>query len=283
MLKDGVCHLFICDVYRRMDPMSKSLDNNYNEEIETLLEKIRTNCTLLHQLHRERYLYLKGSLKIYRVPIIIISSISSILSLSQNFLEQQTISLLNMALSLTVSIIGSIELFFQVSNQIIKEHDTSKDYHILAMNIFKCLSMKRCDRPQNGITFLENTYGTYIKLTESSNILKHQIEDKLCDIPIPPYLEQQNMNREREWERYRMIDSDNEFNINVLDLKELGSNKSLPNELLTSRQSVTSRIEENTPRTNTPRTPRILHSPYSTQAKPQVVEEMKEEETEIPI
>jgi hypothetical protein len=188
------------------------MENNYTDEIETVLENIRCNSVLLYQEHRQRYLQLKAKLKYYKVPIIIISSISSIVSLSQQFLDQNVITLLNMILGLVCSIIGSIELFFGISNQLIKEYDTSKDFHILGMSIFKCLSLQRIDRPQNGTTFLENSYGTYIKLIETSNILPSRIQDKLCDIPPIPYFHRNNT---------QDLDWDENGNINLLELRHI--------------------------------------------------------------
>jgi hypothetical protein len=158
-------------------------NNHYTDEIEIILENIRVNSVILHDEHRTRYLQLKSTLKYFKIPVIIISSISSIVSLSQQYLEQNVITILNMTLGLACSIIGSLELFFAISSQLIKEADISKEYQILAYDIYKCLQLKRKDRPQNGTTFLEHSYGVYCKLVENSSILRHVVEDKLCKIP----------------------------------------------------------------------------------------------------
>ena len=52
--------------------------------------------------------------------------------MSQQFLDQNVITLLNMSLGLMCSIVGSIELFFGVSSQMVLEHDLSKEYHIVS-------------------------------------------------------------------------------------------------------------------------------------------------------
>lgn len=157
--------------------------NNYTDEIEAVLENIRVNSVILHKHHRKRYLELKDRLKYFKIPIIIISSISSIVSMSQQFIEQNIITILNMCLGLVCSIIGSVEMFFQISNQMITELDTSREYQILAMDIYKAMALKRQDRNQDGKTFLEEVYGCYVKLIEKSYIFKGNIEDKLCKIP----------------------------------------------------------------------------------------------------
>ena len=252
------------------------MDNSYTDEIETVLENVRCNCVVLHNEHRLRYLQLKGTLKYYKVPIIVISSISSIISLSQQFIDQNIITLLNMILGLICSIIGSIELFFGISNQLIKEHDTSKEFHVLAMSIFKCLTLKRIDRPENGITFLENTYSNYIKLIENSCILKTQTNDKLCDIPPLSFVEEHNMKRERGWDHDREVDLDavglcptaSSPLCSGLRPSHTGSTESKTLELLEFNQLRNNVLKE-TPR-SVEVTPRIVRSPYISSKKAEI-------------
>lgn len=165
--------------------------HNYTKDIESILENIRVNSVLLHKEHQKRYLQLKDTLKYYKIPIIVISSISSIVSMSQQYLDQDIITILNMCMGLCCSIIGSIELFFGIASQMIAELDVSREYHILAMDIFKCLSLKPENRSSEGRTYLEHTYATYIKLVEKSHVVRKKIEDRLCMIPkdIPKFTE----------------------------------------------------------------------------------------------
>lgn len=157
-------------------------NNNYTPDIETVLENIRINCILLYKEHQKRYLQLKDTLKYYKVPIIVMSSISSIVSMSQQFIDQDVITVMNMSLGLICSIIGSIELFMGISSQMVLELSTSKDYHILGMDIGKCLTLKPCNRNSEGRTYLEHCYGTYVKLLESSCVVRKKLEDRLCVI-----------------------------------------------------------------------------------------------------
>lgn len=163
------------------------MSNNYTDDIEKVLENIRINSILLYKEHQKRYLYLKDTLKYYKLPLIFVSSLSSIISVSQQFIPQDTITILNSSLSFICSIIGATELFMGISSQMVLELSTSKDYHILAMDIYKCLSLKPENRSSEGRAYLEQCYGTYTKLIENSCIVRRKIEDKLCliekDIP----------------------------------------------------------------------------------------------------
>ena len=58
-------------------------------DIERLLDKIRANCVIMSDYHKKRYLYLKETLKIFKIPIIILSSVNSICAVGlQPYLEQ---------------------------------------------------------------------------------------------------------------------------------------------------------------------------------------------------
>lgn len=154
-----------------------------SNDIEGVLDKIRQNSNLLANYHRKRYLTLKGRLKFYRIPIIVISALNSVGAVSlQGFLGQTYISLINMFLSLIVGVLGSIEMFFQVQKQMEIELIGSKEFYILSCDVYKWLSLS----PENRITtpreFLNESYTRYIKLIETSITLKKRVEDKLMEI-----------------------------------------------------------------------------------------------------
>ena len=154
-------------------------------DVDTILNKIRDNSMVLSNYHRKRYLFLKGRLKYYRIPIIVISALNSVGAVSlQNFFPQKYISLINMFLSLTVGIIGSIEMFFNITKQMESELSESKNFYVLGCDIFKYLALNKEKRMDDEREFLNEIYGRYIKLVESSIILKKKVVDKLSDIII---------------------------------------------------------------------------------------------------
>ena len=152
-------------------------------DIDLILENIRCNSSILSHYHRKRYIQLKGRLKYYRLPVIVISAVNSVGAVSmQAFMNQKYISLINMFLSLSCGIIGSIELFYGFSKQMEVESVVSREFYVLATDIYKYLSLNRENRVVSGATFLTEIYSRYIKLIESSIILKKRIEDKLVSI-----------------------------------------------------------------------------------------------------
>jgi hypothetical protein len=159
-------------------------ENIFTDDIEIILENIRINSILLSKEHKKAYIVLKDTLKYYRLPVIIISALNSVISIgAQPFLKQVYISLCNCLLALICGLIGSIELFFGVNNQMEIELSVSKDFYILATDIYKMLSLKLDNRQINGKAFLDDCYSRYIKLIETSGTLKSKIEDQLAPLP----------------------------------------------------------------------------------------------------
>jgi len=152
-------------------------------DIEGVLDRIRQNSNVLANYHRKRYLSLKSRLKYYKIPIIVISALNSVGAVSlQGFLGQTYISLINMFLSLIVGIIGSIEMFYQITKQMEVELIGSKDFYILSCDIYKWLSLSQENRISSPKEFLNESYTRYIKLIETSITLKKKVEDKLVNI-----------------------------------------------------------------------------------------------------
>ena len=155
-------------------------------DVSKILDNIRCNASMLSNYHRKRYLQLKSRLKYYRLPIIVISAVNSVGAVAlQPFLPQGYISLINMFLSLSCGIIGSIEMFFQFSKQMEIELTGSKEFYVLSTDIYKWLQLNPENRSVDGNTFLTDCYSRYSKLVESSIILKKRLEDKLVDIGTP--------------------------------------------------------------------------------------------------
>lgn len=165
---------------------------NWNDDSESLLELIRQNSVLLSKYHADRYFHFKGYLKYFKLPLIVLSSVTSIASMGlTNYMQQNDISLLTCLLSLTSAIIASIEMYLGINRQMEDELFVSKSFQILAYDIFKTLTLIREHRLEDGGEFLNKKYNTYIKLVENGNIVKKRgMIDTLAPLPdtikIPP-------------------------------------------------------------------------------------------------
>ena len=160
------------------------MENDFSSDIENILENIRLNSIVLSKDHKKRYLYLKNTLQYFRIPCILLSGFNSVFSIGgQPFVSQEYISLTNCLLALICGMIGSIELYFGIDSQMEVELSSSKEYYILSTDIFKMLSLNKANRNTEGKAFLNDCYGRYIKLIETSCITKRKIDDNLAPLP----------------------------------------------------------------------------------------------------
>ena len=85
--------------------------NNWSEEQESILEKIRINCIVLAETHRRNFYDYKNLSKLFDIPVIIISTLSAFFSVgSQSHLPQHLISTTTCSISMLVAILPSIKL-----------------------------------------------------------------------------------------------------------------------------------------------------------------------------
>lgn len=156
---------------------------DWTTDIEGVLENIRVNSVLLSAEHKKNYFSLKHTLLYYRLPVIIISGINSIVSVGlQNYLEQTIISMMTCLLALVCSIIGSVELYLAIQKSMEQELTSSKEYYLLAIDIYKTLSLFHEKRPIPAKEYLERNYEQYCKLTENSLLILKKLADKLTPI-----------------------------------------------------------------------------------------------------
>jgi hypothetical protein len=158
---------------------------NWNDDAERVLELIRQNSVLLSQYHAGRYYHFKGYLKYFKLPLIVLSSVTSIASMGlTNYMEQPDISLLTCLLSLTSAIIASIEMYLGINRQMEDELFVSKSFQILSYDIFKTLALERAHRLEDGGEYLNKKYNSYVKLVENGNLVKNKkLIDQLAPIP----------------------------------------------------------------------------------------------------
>ena len=87
-----------------------------------------------------------------------------------------------MFLSLTVGIIGSLEMFYKLNDQMISEDNGSRDFYILSVDIFKYLALNKSNREMEQRVFLNESWTRYTKLIETSYILKKKVNDLLVTL-----------------------------------------------------------------------------------------------------
>lgn len=162
--------------------MSQKLDlsDTWSPGIEYILEEIRLNSIAISEHHKQKYYYSKGYLKYFRIPTIIFSALNSVFSVGlQPYCPQPIISLICCIISLVCGVISSVELFLSIQSTMENELIASKDFYLLSVDIFKILSLEPGTRMINGKVYLDETYQTYCKLIENSNIVSAEMKNMI--------------------------------------------------------------------------------------------------------
>lgn len=160
--------------------MSEISTTSWTSDIDGILERIRLNCVAMSNEHKTKYFYLKHILQYFKLPIIIISAFNSAFSVClQPYTVQSNISIINCALALIVSIVGSIEIYLGLSKGVEDEILISKEYYLLSINIYKILNLEIANRPSDSRIILEQFWNDYSALIDKSRLLNRNIVDSL--------------------------------------------------------------------------------------------------------
>ena len=121
--------------------------NNWNQAVDSLLDKIRLNSIMLASKHIKNHLYYLNCSKYFEIPVIILSVFSSSFSVgSEKFIHQQTISVVTCTISMLVTILTSTKLYMKITENSSQEQELAIQYKSLALDIFKILSLPKENR-----------------------------------------------------------------------------------------------------------------------------------------
>jgi hypothetical protein len=159
----------------------------WSDGLITVLHAIRKNSISLSKYHKKRYMKYKGYAKYFKIPLIVLSGINSVIAVGlQVYLPQQFISIISCILSLVCAIITSVELYLGIQKTMENEMIASKDFYLLAVDIFKMTSLPPQERLVNGRAFLDDKYQAYCKLVENSDVVIKQLVDNLVPVQHDP-------------------------------------------------------------------------------------------------
>jgi hypothetical protein len=159
--------------------------NEWTEDIESILENVRINSILFSNYHKERFYVYKSYLKYFKLPLIFLSSINSIVAIGLvNFVSQEKVSVITCLLSLISAVIASVELYLGVQRSMEVELLSSRSFLLLAYEIFKTTSLARENRSISGKVFLDDKFAEYLKLVEAAKLIhSKKLKDALAPLP----------------------------------------------------------------------------------------------------
>jgi hypothetical protein len=158
--------------------------NNYwNDDHEHILESLQKSCFRLSKEYKQKYFKLRDRLQLYRIPIIIISSIGGFLSLSNSGyippLYNKWISLFVGFTNLTVTIISLIESFKKIDTRMNGSYNTYVNFQKLHDEISIIKRIPRNERPNNGNDTINELFTKYASYISDAPILRKLINDDI--------------------------------------------------------------------------------------------------------
>ncbi len=161
-------------------------DFGYSLQVCDLLERLRVNAVNMNNYHRARFFHFKSYNKWFRLPIIILSIISGACAVGLQSLEveQKIISITTCVISLIIAMLSAVELHLSISDKLEESYKKSKQYYLLATDIYKVLKLQPCERSERGGDYRGRIFTTYSELQKSSELMKKTMKtDCLMKIP----------------------------------------------------------------------------------------------------
>ena len=160
--------------------------SEWTEDIENILENIRINSIIFSNYHKNRYYMYKSYLKYFKLPLIVLSSVNSIVAIGlTNFVSQEKVSVISCLLSLISAVIASVELYLGIQKSMETELMSSRNFLLLAYEIFKTISLARENRSIAGKVFLDDKFAEYLKLVEGAKLVhSKKMKDVFAPLPI---------------------------------------------------------------------------------------------------
>ena len=156
----------------------------WNEEIIKILNNVRINSLNLSEYHRRNYFQYKNLSNWFDLPIVFISTIAGSFSVGASpYIKQGTISVISCSASMMITILSSVKLYLNISDNLQSESEMARKFYVLSLEIYKIINLPDEKKGIQPTEFLNAKYNQYIKLYEESNLLKKRYKkDKLANM-----------------------------------------------------------------------------------------------------
>ena len=100
--------------------------DDWTQEVEDILEKVRINSVSLSNRHRENFYEFKNLTKWFDLPVIITSTISALFSVGASaYMTQNIVSSITCSFSMFITILSGIKLYLNLDDTIKSEFEMS--------------------------------------------------------------------------------------------------------------------------------------------------------------
>lgn len=158
--------------------------NNYwNERHESILKSLQMNSNKLYKEYQKAHLMYKKKLRLYRIPIIIMSSFTGFLSISNSGYVPASynkwVSMFVGFVNLMVTVISLIENFKKIDVNMNKTYSAYLEFKKLHDEISMVLNTPQNERENNGYDMANTFFARYEMYLNDAPILSKAIHDYL--------------------------------------------------------------------------------------------------------
>lgn len=159
----------------------------WTDDIEEVLSRIAHNSSLMCEHHKAEYKTYDKRIKWYKLPIIILSAVNSVISVGLSaFIEQTYVSVISCLLSLIAGTIGSIELYLQIQKKVDQEDKAYRNFYLLSLKINAMLKLDRANRDTDPKVFLHKMLDEYSGVFQEAVVNGLGVADRLVEVTLPP-------------------------------------------------------------------------------------------------
>ena len=156
----------------------------WSNDIEERLEAIQNNSAQQALVSKQEYLDLIYLQKFFKIPVIVLSGINSVFAVGlNNYASQDAVSIINCILAFICSVIGSVELYLNISKKIEISLASFQSFYLLSVKINNTLKLKRDNRCElDARKFLDDCLNEYESIFKTNNVNQSNINDRLSII-----------------------------------------------------------------------------------------------------
>uniref|UniRef100_A0A2V0RBS2 VP11 n=1 Tax=viral metagenome TaxID=1070528 RepID=A0A2V0RBS2_9ZZZZ len=160
---------------RRPSVVTPKQFNQQWEAAEIILERIKHSCYRSHILYKHRYLASRDRLTYFDVPIIVFSSVNSVLIAGgKNFINEDIIEITTCMLALATGIIQALRTFFKVDENRENCLTAYKDLFRLFCEISIILDQPRQTRGVDPQKFMADKSSEYKEIISRAIVLEYK-------------------------------------------------------------------------------------------------------------
>lgn len=168
----------------------------WNEKQENELKELLNSSKKLYMEYHKLFLHYSNKRDKYRIPIIIFSSIVGVINLTNMAYIQKKyyiyISIFSGLMSITISILASIEQFKKIGENMNKSMNSYLNFKTLYNEILLTISISSTNRKYNGIDTIRYFFNKYQKYFLESPIPNVLPEDFVMTHKLTNKIEKNN-------------------------------------------------------------------------------------------